>query len=344
MTGTFRTTVRLLAITFAALLLAACSQIGRQEPKVFQGMFSSSGHYYAYVYGSVFVWSYERKGGSTRTQGSVTYYLQIVDADTGQRLLAEPFELDPSDCRYPRVEDVNDTHALLSCRGKDGNKATAPMVFSIAARKVAFLPKAILSANPGLPLVMDAGGAYRNAEQPEAFFVEGSDGRKYRLDPATGTAQPAQGTFERADHYSEQERGRLPKGLGEYGDGRTYIADSRDQARRSQADFLRPKYLFLGEERDNDDDRATLFDGGFLVFSRTDKSSGQNKLLTSVDAETLATRWETPLPQRRGNWANDFDNERFALRGDQLLMTNSSQWLQIDPASGKIVRNVNLVD
>ena len=63
-----------------------------------------------------------------------------------------------------------------------------------------------------------------------------------------------------------------------------------------------------------------------------------------VDAETLATRWSTPLPQPRGDWANGFDNEQFVLRGKQLLVANSSQLLLVDLDNGALLRNVSLLE
>lgn len=335
---------RWLAIGAAALLLAACSQMGRQQPAVFGGKFSAGGKYYAYIYQSVFIFSYQRTGGRTISNGTSTHYLQLVDAETGRKLLAKPLKPIDFDCRHPDVGDVSNTHVLVAC-SDDAGKPQAPMVFSIAAQTVSFTSRAIRERNPGLPVdAVHVYDFYRSDEDPGAFFVEGKDGRKYRLDPQTGAAQVAAGKFWRPD-ADDQLDGQLTQGLSEAGDGRRYIKQGQwAELQRSQEDFLAPKYLHLDRGDHESFAPATLHDGGILVLSRTEKDSGQHKRLTLVDAATLTSRWSTALPQDHGDWANDFDNERFVLQGDQLLVANSSQLLRIDLATGKIVRNTSLLE
>lgn len=344
MTDTRNTCFRSLVISAAALLLAACSQMGRQEPKVFQGMFSPSGNHYAYLYQSTFIWSYQRKGGSSVSHGSLTNYLQVVDTASGRRLLDKPLEIDSSDCTFPQLGTANDAYVVIACQGHQG-ESLAPMVFSLASRTLTFTGAALLERNPGMAL---DGASFtdfrRDPAQPDAVLFQGKDGRTYRLNPETGAAQVASGEFESFRGISRQLDGELPKGLREAGDGRRYIARENDPTQRSQVDFLKPRYLFLGAGDSMHERPATLFDGGLLVLSRTDKTSGQHKLLTQMDAATLATRWSTPLPQTRGDWANDFDTEQFVLQGKSLLLANASQLLRIDLKTGKITRNVNLLE
>lgn len=344
MTDTRSTFFRSLAISAAALLLAACSQMGRQEPKVFQGMFSPSGNHYAYLYQSTFIWSYQRKGGSSVSHGSLTNYLQVVDTASGRKLLDQPLEIDSSDCTFPQLGTANDAFVVIACQGHQG-ESLAPMVFSLASRTLAFTGAALLERNPGMAL---DGASFtdfrRDPAQPDAVLFQGKDGRTYRLNPETGAAQVASGEFESFRGISRQLDGELPEGLREAGDGRRYIARANDPSQRSQVDFLKPQYLFLGAEDSMHERPAVLFDGGLLVLSRTDKTSGQHKLLTQMDLATLATRWSTPLPQMRGDWANDFDTEQFVLQGESLLLANASQLLRIDLKTGKITRNVNLLE
>lgn len=335
---------RLLAIVAGLVLLVSCSEMGRQPAQVFQGDFSASGRYYAYIYHSTFIYSYERKGGSTIRRGSNTNYLQVVDTASGRKLLDTPLEIDSSDCTFPQLGMASDAYLVLACGGHT-DESLAPMVFSIAANTVTQTGAALLERNPGMALDGTRFTDFRrDPAQPDAVLFQGKDGRTYRLNPETGIAQVATGTFESFRGISRQLDGRLPKDLEEAGDGRRYIVNRDDPARRSQADFLEPEYLFLTAENGSHDSPATRIDGGFLVLSRTDKTSGQHKLLALVDADTLATRWSTPLPQRRGDWADNFDRERFLLQGNQLLIANASQLLKIDLASGKIVTNVDLVD
>ena len=334
----------LLAIAAGVLLLASCSEMGRQPAQVFQGDFSASGRYYAYIYHSTFIYSYERKGGSTTRRGSNTNYLQVVDTASGRRLLDKPLEIDSSDCTFPQLGTANDAYVVIACQGHQG-ESLAPMVFSLASRTLTFTGAALLERNPGMAL---DGASFtdfrRDPAQPDAVLFQGKDGRTYRLNPETGAAQVANGEFESFRGISWQLDGELPKGLREAGDGRRYIARENDPTQRTQVDFLKPQYLFLGAEDSMHERPATLFDGGMLVLSRTDKTSGQHKLLSLVDPATLAARWSTPLPQTRGDWANDFDTEQFVLQGESLLLANASQLLRIDLKTGKITRNVNLLE
>ena len=342
MMGTHQSLLRHLVFIACAALLAACSHIGRQVPTVFQGKFSPSGKYYAYIYQSVFIFSYQRTGGRSVSNGSLTYYLQVVDSSTGQKLLAKPLKPRAFDCTYPQLGAVSEAHVLIACSNSKG-QAQAPFVFSIATQQVTLTGKAIAERNPALGGVHGT-DFYRSREQLSAFIMEASDGRKYQLNPDSGTAQPVTGDFERLD-IDDPLRGELPKSLREAGDGRRYIeVAARGQSRRSTEDFLRPKYLMLGHDTEDHFSPATQVDGGFLVLSNTVKDSGQHKLLSLVDAATLATRWSTPLPQQRGDWANGFDNEQFVQQGNQLLVANSSQLLRMDLLTGQITRNVDLVD
>ncbi len=342
MTGARQPLLRRLAIVAVALLLAACSQMGRQEPTVFKGQFSPSGRYYAYIYHSVFIFSHQRTGGRTVSNGSLTNYLQLVDTRAGRKLLAEPLKLDADVCRFPSLGAVGESQVLIACRD-DGGKAQAPMVFSIAAQTVTLDGAAIRARNPGVNLTVEGADFYRRREQLDAFFVEAGDGRKYRLDPASGAAQPADGDFVRVDSF-QQTRGRLPESLSEAGDGRRYIEFAgHGQAQRSPQDFLDPKYLVIDLPQAESFPKATRIDGGILVLSDTEKNSSQHKLLALLDVTTLATRWSTPLPQSRGDWANSFDTEQFVRQGESLLLANASQLLRIDLKSGKIVSDTDLL-
>lgn len=334
---------RLLALAACLTLLAGCSQIGRQPPQVFGGMFSPSGRYYAYIYQSVFIFSYERKGGSSISRGSSTYYLQVIDTQGGNRLLERPIEPADFDCSYPRIGDMTDAHVAISCSTGKG-ESLSPLVFSIASGAIALTGADIRKRNPGSSMGgVGAGEFYRDERESGMFFMEGEDGRRYRLDPASGETQVAEGKFARVGNALVVDNwSGLPDGLSEQGDGRRYI-ERRQGASvllRSRDDFLKPRYIVPAER----DAGAPPVDGGLLVLSNTVKDSGQHKQLALLDAATLQTRWSTPLPQERGDWANRFDEEQCVRQGGDLLLANSSQLLRIDLATGAITRDIPLVD
>lgn len=333
-------------LLLCCVLLASCSAIGRQEPKLFDGQFSASGKYYTYIYMSVFVFSYQRSGGRSSSSGIATYYLQIIDTQTGQKLLNKPIKLNGFDCRFPHISAVSDDFVVLTCIQDNDGKPQAPMVFSIAEQAITLDGKALRERNPSVPLA-GAGNTdlRRSRDQPGAFFVEAKDGRVYRLDPQSGATQVVEGRFEGVEPALIVENwSGLPRGVGEVGDTRKRL-EWRGRGVRSQTDFLAPSYLVPHERSETDADALAAFRrDGLLVLSRTEKDSGQHKLLLRLDVDTLATRWSTPLPQRRGDWGNSFDNEQVVRVGNRLLLANSSQLLEIDLETGEITRNVNLVD
>ncbi len=330
-----------LALIACALLLAGC----KQAPALSGGMFSPDGKYFAYIYEVTWITSYQRTGGRTVSSGSFQPYLQVIDTDTGQKLLAQPLK---PDCSYPRIGDVNASFVLVTCSaaGSDTKDKPAPFVFDLATRKVDVDSKTVAARNPG-GLLGGADSTFRNPAAPATFVLEGNDGRKYQLDPQTGAATPVRGEVDRLESgISGFYQGcDLPEGLSESGDTRRYIQrGSKEDGLRSQDDFLDPEFLCVGSEQRDILATATDIDGGFLVLSHTSTRDAQNKLLSLLDRTTLKTRWRAPLPQPRGDWANRFDSEKFSQRNGQLLVANTSQLLVIDPKDGRILRNIPLVD
>lgn len=326
-------------------LLGGCSVLGRQQPRLFEGKFSPSGRYYAYVFQETFVYSYSRNSGSTISQGTFTDKLQVIDTQTGAKLLDKPIAPEKFDCVYPRVADVNDHYVAVECRGAHST-AMAPAVFSIADRRIT-LDSAQVAERSGTAAVVGVGVAdfRRSPSDPDAFLFEGQDGRLYRLDPTTGRAQPTQEAAERVDERMDSVLGgEPPKGLREEGDARkVYMREFGSL--RSQDDFLDPKLLyFAGNGEHESFPPATLVDGGFLVLSRQSKDDDQHLTLTMVDADTLKTRWSTPLPQALPDWADRFETEQFLRQDGTLLIANSSQLLRVDLSSGRLLANVPLVE
>jgi len=329
---------RLLVLAACALLLAGC----RQAPALSGGMFSAGGKYFAYVYVVRWIHSYQRTGGRTVSTGTFRPYLQVIDTDSGRKLLERPLQ---PDCSYPRIGDVNESHVLVTCMaaGRDTRDRPAPFVFDLATGKVRVDSGTVAERNPG-GLLGGADSTFRDPAAPEALIVEGKDGRNYRLDPSSGVATVTSGELVRLQSGISgfHQACHLPAGLHESGGTRRHI--ERDKALRSQDDFLDPRFLCVDSGQRDSLAVATDIDGGLLVLSRTSTQDAQDKLLTLLDRTTLKTRWSTPLPQPRGDWAGRFDSEKFARRGRRVLVANASRLLDIDLASGRILRDTALVD
>lgn len=331
--------------TLAGLaLLGGCSVLGKQQPVLFEGKFSPGGRYYAYVFRETFIYSYSRKGGSSISQGTFTDKLQVIDTQTGAKLLDKPIAPKTFDCIYPRVADVNDHYVAVACSGAH-SKAMAPAIFSIADRRIT-LDSAEVAKRSSVASVAEVGATdfRRSLSDPDAFIFEGQDGRLYRLDPATGQVQPTQAAVERVDQRMDEVlRGGLPRNFSEEGNTRKAFVRKFDGA-RSQDDFLDPKLLYFADSGEHESfPPATLIDGGFLVLSPQRKDDKQHLSLTLVDAGTLKTRWSTPLPQALPDWASRFETRQFVRQGGTLLIANSSQLLRVDLGSGQVTRNVALL-
>lgn len=329
---------QLLVLAACAVLLAGC----RQAPALSGGMFSPGGQHFAYVYRVTWIHSYQRSGGRTVSSGSFRSYLQVIDTDSGRKLLDRPLR---PDCGYPRIGDVNESHVLVTCMaaGRDTREKPAPFVFDLATGKVRVDSGTVAERNPG-GLLGGADSTLRDPAAPEAFILEGNDGRNYRLDPSSGVATVTSGELVRLESGISgfHQACHLPAGLHESGGTRRYV--ERDKALRSQDDFLDPQYLCVDSGHRDSLAAATDIEGGLLVLSRTSTQDAQDKRLTLLDRSTLKTRWSTPLPQPRGDWAGRFDSEKFVRRGRRVLVANASRLLDIDLASGRILRDTALVD
>lgn len=329
------------SLTACVLLLAGCTQ----TPGLGGGMFSPSGKYFAYIYQVTTINSYQRTGARTVSSGWFTTYLQVIDTDSGQKLLDKPLK---RPCGYARIGDVSETSVLVTCMaaGSDTKNPPSPLIFDIGTRAIAVGSKTVAANNPP-GLLAGLYSTYRNAQTAGIFIVEGADGRKYRLDPQTGKAFRVSGEFEPlpAGISGFYQGCSLPQGLQEDGDTRRYIQRGWKQGSlRSQDDFLDPEFLCIDAWTFSPSEEASDIDGGFLVLSCSRTDNQQHKLLTLVDRATLKTRWSTSLPQPRGDWAGNFRAEKFARRNGQLLVANASLLLRIDPKNGRIVQTTHLVD
>lgn len=336
-----RACARALALIACLFLLAGC----RQAPALSGGMFSPSGKYFAYTYMVVTLYSHQRTGGRSVSTGSFKAYLQVIDTDTGQKLLDQPLK---SPCGHPRIGDVSDTSVLVMCMaaGGDTKNPPSPFVFDLAARRIGVDSETVAARNPA-GLLAGKTEVYANAASRGQFIVEGSDGRRYRLDPKTGKAERVGGAFSPliVGVFGFYQGCGLPDGLSERGDARRYIQRGSDNdSPRSQDDFLKPEIVCADAWEMSPSAEASDVDGGILVLSRTSTEEDQHMLLTLVDRDTLKTRWSTPLPQTRGDWAGQFGQEKFWRRNGKLLVANASQLIVIDPKDGRILRATNLVE
>ena len=332
---------RMLALLACALLLASC----KQAPAINGGMFSPSGKYFAYTTMVTTIYSYQRTGGRSVSTGTFKTYLQVIDTDTGQKLLDKPLK---SPCSYPRIGDVSETAVLVMCMaaGEETKHPPSPFVFDIATRAIGVDSKTVAAGNPE-GLLAGKTEVYANAGSRGQFIVEGSDGRKYRLGPQTGKAERVEGTFSPlvVGVFGFYQGCGLPDGLSEQGDSRRYIQRGFDAgSQRSQDDFLKPEFVCVDAWEISPSADASDVDGSILVLSRTNTEDAQRMLLTLVDRRTLKTRWSTPLPQTRGNWANQYEQEKFWQRNGQLLVANASQLMAINPKDGAILHTTQLLE
>ena len=333
----------LLLMILTLWLLGGCSFMGRQAPVWRSGTFTPDGKYYVYLYSIYNVSQYSQQGGITHRSGTTEYYLQVLNAVSGEKLLESPRRFD----ELVDIGDVSNQYVWLSSRDvrKERNSLA---IFDLSALKLKFDAEEIVKLNPDIPFGF--GIFYkRNAGSNQAMY-EADDGRKYAVDPETGQLTPSRDAApgERLMGYDEdfyQYENSLP-GLRELPSGgsrrRLVLEDSTQIT--SDDDFLDPEYLTLDKQTRSDQSTPTVYEGSFFVISKVSRNQSKDYYLTRVDQQTLATIWSTLLPEDENEEVSSFSNKcRFYLIGNRLTVANQSHLMEMDLNTGSIAASYPLL-
>lgn len=317
----------------SVLFLHSCQQAPHWE----SGMFSEDGKYYAYTYSVVTITSKQTRGGASSSQGSIKNYLQVINLATGKTMLQEPYR---SKGMLWLRDIENDLIWLYNLNISDG--VATPVLYDIPAQKVRFNAEDLIEINPAI-FAKSISRFYKDTVGG-TVYVEAADGRKYRIDPATGKASVATGNFvpiQDKNYYSYQTKSSMD-GYSTIGDTRQSIIKTGrgNSGVKSNDDFINPQFLVINKWELTDDRPATEYNQAFFIISNNSTTDAREKQLTLLDKNTLQTKWSTALPQEEQSM--NYEKERFLLKGNQLYVANATNLLVIDADKGNIVQNYSL--
>jgi len=155
---------------------------GKKAPDWHSGDFSPNGRYYAYIYLVYTVTGYSRTGNVQFISGSSTYYLQIIDCETGGKLLKKPvkFKLEAN------ILQVDDEYVWISTVDYNRNAGDI-LMFDLRSLEMKFGAGDLASLNPDISFpqynrfFLPLGG-----DDGYGPIFEATDGRKYRINPDSG--------------------------------------------------------------------------------------------------------------------------------------------------------------
>lgn len=332
----FKSVFYLIAV---ALLLNGCG-LGREEPLWQSGTFSTDGKYYAYTYSVTTISGIKSRGGATSRQGFIRNYLQVINLTTGKKLLEEPYKskgmlwLQHVEGNYIWLKNLDISKGVFT-----------PSLFDLAAQTMRFDAKSLQKLNP--EVFAKSTSTFYTDKATGAVCVEAADGRKYRIDPVTGKANLTTGNFERIEDksaYSYQTENSI-EGFTMSGDTRQKIIKYNvpDHDISSKDDFINPKFLAIETAGLTGESKTTFYNNHFFVISDNSTTDKKDRQLTMLDKSTLQAPWSIALPQEPQEM-NNYNKERFFLKGNQLFVSNSTHLLIIDVDKGTIVHTYPLFE
>ncbi|MEO6833876.1 MAG: hypothetical protein ABI378_14520 [Chitinophagaceae bacterium] len=311
--------------------------IGPQPPKWESGTFSAIGDIYAYTYNIENVLSYSSRWGS---RVSYTSYFQIIDCTTGSSLLQKPIKSE----EILTIIGIEGNSVILNSFQISPNR-WGIAVFDISSRKMKFNAEDIAKINQEIPINVAGMTFYKSAKIEGQLLFEGSDGRKYHLNPETGkvalsAAEGINYEQQNADCYQLVNR---VKGINTTNGTRVrfYTGNSRNHDVESADDFLNPKFLALNNSGGKEEREATIYNGKIIVLSPNSVNDYKDQQLTMLDKATLKTNWSITLAQDEQK-ENNYRKERFIQKGNQLFIANSSNLTVLNLDDGTIIKNQSL--
>lgn len=318
------------------LLLNSCSEIGTQPPVWQSGMFSPDGKYYVYTWTEFFVNQYSKRGNATFRSGSSTTYLQIIDCTNGKKLLDKPLKSP----EMLTIADIENNHVWLV--SYEISKRWGPALFNLDSMRMTFSAKDLMNINPAIPMKMQVISFYNNNSGKTGGVFEAADGRQYLIDPQTGKFSETPASREMIYEKDENcyQTSNSIEDISMSGNTRRKLLKGKLE---SHDDFISPKFLALEKREEDMHDEPTIYKNNFFVLSPSFTTDKKEMQLTCLDKDNLTTQWAIALPQNE-NEDHTYDKERFFLRGDQMLVANTSGICVIDLQKGSITTTYTLFD
>ena len=318
------------------IALNSCSAIGKQPPEWTSGMFSPDGKYYVYTWSEFFVNQYSKRGNATFRSGSSTSYLQIIDCNTGKKLLQEPFKSK----NLLTISNIENNHVWLV--SYNISKYWAPALFNIDRLQMTYSAEDIMKMNPSVPMKMHVIQFYKNNSGKPGGIFEAVDGRQYLINPETGKFSVITPSGERINEKDDdcyQITDRI-EGINLGTGTRIKMIKGKVQ---SKDDFINPHFLAIDENELDRRASPTIYKNNFFVLSPVFTSDKREMQLSCIQHDNLDTKWIISLPQNE-NENNKYNKERFFLNGDQMLVANTSNVCKIDVQNGRIITSYVLFE
>ena len=314
-------------------LMNGCDSIGNQAEQWQSGMFSPDGKYYVYTYGQVFVTQYQKRGGATFSSGILTSYLQVIDCATGNKLLEKPMKSK----EMIRIETIEGNQVALWSY-KIGDSEYSPAVFDLGLLKMKFSAVDLKKLNPNIPLYK-VNTYFKNTGSQPGIIFEGYDGRKELINPDTGIISLIEGDFTRIDDKSSYcyQVNNTMTGYGTTNGTRQKITkgSGRNLSATSTDDFLNPEFLMVDRDANTDENDLTIYKNNLFILSPISTSDKKRMQITMLDQNTLQTKWTLEIPQQ-DQQMNNYNKERFMIKGNKLYVANSTNVSVIDMDLGTL--------
>ncbi len=297
----------------------------------------------------------------THRSGTTTHYMDIYDAQTGQKTTAEPIKLEDGSDLYA----VTDTRILLETWDSDKKRNTFKIMDMTGKEMLDEVQ--IAKLNNGL--VFEAYRLYYNLSQQKGVPMLANDARMYLLDDQTGKAtilpdslvpsKDIDENFESINYlysdsltYSFEGTNRQKITLktrkykdtvitygGSFGNRTISQRMRRENQISSKTDYIRP--CLIGETlyhprgvSPSPKAEPICIDNGYLMLSKTKSSPDGEWQFCLIDKNTLAEKWVTVLKKPEG-FAKSNEIKFIKLIGTDLLVFTEKSFSRLNLKTGK---------
>jgi hypothetical protein len=346
--------------SFVILLLSCIScGLGYDPPKFEEIQVSPDGTKLVHLYSVFFCNSYSNNGGFTRRSGSTSYYVDIYDSKTGNKINKKSYKIS----NYPNLAAVTNHSIIISSLNKKGSGRNI-RIFNIKDGKMTYDQDKLKKINQGL--VFDPLRILTNKSGKNGIAIIADDARAYLLDDLSGKATLlSDNSF--ADGYNKSENFDKLRYLSNDSINFEFSGTTRKKAqliikntlkdndqinqntastskKLSTIDFIEP-YLVSVRSFNNfmkEEAETIKSEENWLVISKSKASDNYETVFTLLDKNNLTQIWETRL----SNPLVDLKSEELKIilpDKNSLLIVSDQSINRLNMKSGKWEWNQRLI-
>ncbi len=320
--------------------------MGLKNTPVFKsGMFSEDGRFFAYTYQSE-IEKPEVNGSVTIRGIAFPVFFQVIDCQSGKKMIDKGFDAGKGN----QLDIVWIQDDLVWLKRTEGQTGDFLALYDLNKNQFRFNFHDLENQNSQISWTFSNRILLNNSSQ-KGLILEANDKRNYRIDPNTGKAELIQGKFKSMNYtsssdYQVSELTFHSMFKKQNVNGQRESIVSKNGKMISQDDFINAKFLTLSKYKEAATESAIdFYKNYFFILSPMNTDNDLEMELAMLDKNTLKTAWKITLPQNKLNTLiPSYRNERFFLRGDQLLVTNNQFFMVIDLANGHIIQQENLYE